>query len=1174
MGCVVTKDADEAAAASKGAQAAREHGAGEAGSDMVKSRLQDFAEEDAAGSAGSLTNGDFAFPAAAAEQMYPLERSHSGLDYSHPLDINFRSPSGRSQDFRTQSNASDLREYLEAQQVSLDGQQANFDDDAATSESKDSVDEVFYPMTLGPERPKEGSIFNAQGAPFPSNEDFRLQVLRNYNLLDTAPEPRYDRLTALAGKLFQCPVALVSLVDSKRQWFKSNVGLPGVTETDRCSSFCAYTLLPAYKSHYLLLNYFNVSSLNICLPKGQFGSKKKPCLIVRNATMDSRFNQNPLVTGAPHIRFYAGAPLLTSGGFVLGSLCVIDFKPRQFTQQEEDLLLSLAQLVVLEIEKHTQQLELQRMQAEKFEEDKKGLLLAIDAFSEGLVLCDLSQKGQPIVFVNEGWEKITGYTLKESVGLHCGSFLQGPLTDQATVAILKVACMEGRSASVEIINYRKDGTPFWNWLRIRPVITSNGTIVNGSSMDLNKRYYFGILSDCTVRREKELQLEKMRLAEVAKLASAKAKRQFVANISHEIRTPMNAIIACSQLLQDTCNLSNDQLELSMMIHGSGQQLLSLINDILDFSKASRRLSTGFLDAHKMELQMKEFDIMSCLDFCMEMLVLRCQKKGLDLSYNTDENVPLYIWADEVRLRQILTNLLSNAAKFTDEGGEVEVSVKARPRRRPSIELGGEMLQYGEVEPKDWEVLPNFEIEFCVRDTGIGMPAEFAHVIFEAFTQCDNSRTRKYEGTGLGMAIAKDLTERMGGRIWVETQLGKGSSFYFTIMAHGAKQPWATLSRHVTTETDRLTYETAMTALPTPLSGKRALLVGSTPTFHRMVGSILRAWGMVCVEATTEDEVYAALGEPGPSLRKPVTQTRPTFPQPSPPVTAAKDFEISSSLSRIRSRQSNEDSLVKHASTTEAGGNGGSGAFDVVLVDCPITSVEKKVAEDHLVNFAMEHEAALKFTQIGCQCTQGRVPTFLLLAKHTRSQTGIDASKMEVTGTLSRPVRINQMRKLLVDTLAKVQVVEKPKATHATVSTELSILIAEDNLINQKVLLKLLKGLGHADCETVINGVKVLEKMKDKQYDLILMDLQMPEMDGLTATRRLRVNFPVAEQPIVAALTADVGPGIEDECKEAGMNLYLSKPVRKAELEGVIAKVRKVKELEPEERARLAWLEVD
>eukprot|EP00850_Spirogloea_muscicola_P011535 SM000072S21169 [mRNA] locus=s72:106091:114236:+ [translate_table: standard] len=1165
MGCVVTKDAPEAAAASKDAQAAREHGAGDAGADMViKSGLQDFAEEDA-GSAGSLTAGDFAFPAAAAEQMYPLERSPSpsGLDHSHPaaglvvgtiltrsrlfqLDINFRSPSGRSQDFRSQSNASDLREYLEAQQVSLDGQQANFEDDAATSESKESVDEVFYPMTLGPERPKEGSIFNAQGAPFPSNEDFRLQVLRNYNLLDTVPEPRYDRLTALAGKLFQCPVALVSLVDSKRQWFKSNVGLPGVTETDRCSSFCAYTLLPA----------------------------KKPCLIVRNATKDSRFNQNPLVTGAPHIRFYAGAPLLTSGGFVLGSLCVIDFKPREFSQQEEDLLLSLAQLVVLEIEKHTQQLELQRMQAEKFEEDKKGLLLAIDAFSEGLVLCDLSQKGQPIVFVNEGWEKITGYTLKESVGLHCGSFLQGPLTDQATVAILKVACMEGRSASVEIINYRKDGTPFWNWLRIRPVITSNGTIVNGSSMDLNKRYYFGILSDCTVRREKELQLEKMRLAEVAKLASAKAKRQFVANISHEIRTPMNAIIACSQLLQDTCNLSSDQLELSMMIHGSGQQLLSLINDILDFSKASRRLSTGFLDAHKMELQLKEFDIMSCLDFCMEMLVLRCQKKGLDLSYNIDENVPFYIWADEVRLRQILTNLLSNAAKFTDEGGEVEVSVKARPRRRPSIELGGEMLQYGEAEPKDWEVLPNFEIEFCVRDTGIGMPAEFAHVIFEAFTQCDNSRTRKYEGTGLGMAIAKDLTERMGGRIWVETQLGKGSSFYFTIMAHGAKRPWATLPRHVTDGTDRLTYETAMTGLPTPLSGKRALLVGSTPTFYRMVGSILRAWGMVCIEATTEDEVYAALGEPGPSPRKPVTQTRPSFSQPSPPVTSAKDFEKSSSLSRIRSRQSNEDKLVKNNSTTVVGGNGGSGAFDVVLVDCPITSVEKKVAEDNLVNFAMEHEAALKFTQIGCQCTQGRVPTFLLLAKHTRSQTGIDASKMEVTGTLSRPVRINQMRKLLVDTLAKVQVVEKPKATHATLSTELSILIAEDNLVNQRVLLKLLKGLGHADCETVINGLKVLEKMKDKQYDLILMDLQMPEMDGLTATRRLRVNFPVAEQPIVAALTADVGPGIEDECKEAGMNLYLSKPVRKAELEGVIAKVCTVKELEPEERARLAWLEVD
>ncbi|CAI7919947.1 unnamed protein product, partial [Closterium sp. NIES-53] len=581
------------------------------------------------------------------------------------------------------------------------------------------------------------------GAPRPSNEEFRLQVLRRFAILDTEPNSRFDRITALAAQIFKCPISLVAFVEDERQWFKSTFGLPGVCETDRESSFCAYMLLP----------------------------NRNPCLVVRDALEDSRFVHNKLVVGPPYIRFYAGAPVTTSGGFVIGSLCVIDTVPHpEFSPEQESLLVALASLVTLEMDKHSQEIEVQRQQADKFEEDKRGLLLAIDAFSEGLVLVDVSQPRQPVVFVNEGWEEITGYSIEHVVGLHCGSILQGPGSNMTAVETMRKAVETGGSASVELMNYKRDGTPFWNWLRIHPVPPGSSFLPT----DKNQRYYFGILSDCTARKENEWQLESMRMAEVEREASMRAKRQFVANISHEIRTPMNAVLACAQLLQDAPNLTQDQVELVHMISGAGQQLLSLITDILDFSKQ--------LDAGKMEMHEREVSLWACLDFCMELLVLKSQRKGLDLSYNVDPSVPQWIWADEVRLRQILTNLLSNAAKFTDEGGQVEVSVSATLLPDPEREEG-EQQQQGEEEP--WRVLPWFEIQFSVRDTGIGMPPEFASVIFEAFTQCDNSRTRRYEGTGLGMAIAKDLTERMGGRIWVDTELGKGSTFHFTIHAHGS-----------------------------------------------------------------------------------------------------------------------------------------------------------------------------------------------------------------------------------------------------------------------------------------------------------------------------------------------------------------------------------------------------
>nr|AML77083.1 putative LOV domain-containing protein [Interfilum paradoxum] len=958
--------------------------------------------------------------------------------------------------------------------------------------------------------PGPDSEYDSKGAPKLPNEDFRVNVLRSYNILDTAPEARFDRLTSLAARIFKAKASLVTLVDSERVWFKSNVGFEGCDEVPRHTSFCPYVTLPT----------------------------SSPCLVVLDATKDGRFSQNPLVTGEPHMRFYAGVPLETEGGFVLGSFCLVDFEPREsFSQHDQELLIGLAKLAVQEIEKHNKAAELQRLQHKRFEEDKRGLLQAIDAFSEGLVLCDVSQKGQPIVFVNEGWEKITGYSAQDSLGQHCGSLLQGPLTSLETIETIRSACQEGRPTSVETLNYRKDGTPFWNWLRIRPVVGTNfgleGLGRNGGS-DGDGRYYFGILSDCTRRKEKELELEAIRLREMEAEASVRAKRSFVANISHELRTPMNAILACSQLLTDMSSLTDEQRELSRMIQGSGQQLLRLINDILDFSK---------MDAGKMELKCAEFNLWGCLDYCTEMLAMRCESKGLDLSYNMDESVPDWIWTDEVRLSQILTNLLSNAAKFTEEGGEVEVSVSAvkkSSRKRVSIDSADAPISprntNAKTYPEESANLPEYEIIIAVRDTGIGIPADFQEVLFDAFTQCDNSRTKKYEGTGLGLAISRDLAERMGGRMWVESMEGKGSTFYISIFARGSMRESSGAP---------LSPQQSLRRAPTPVTGKRALLVGARKSFQKMVGSMLKTWGVEITAAESLEDLQDLLGE----------------------------------------EESKANGTKKNGRVC-LDTNGLSRGFDVVLVDTFDLGrkAERKPGEFEFQNGSKDEarNRHLALVRASCQLAE-RWPTFLLTSKETRQLCSQSWRGMENVVFLSRPVRVNPFYATLSQTLAQ-QDPPSPLTTPRSLldmmashevggvaDQSLEILVVEDNKVNQRVLNKVLKSLEYQRIRTAGNGREVLKLLRQQPADVVLMDVQMPEMDGLTATTRIRADFPEDEQPLVVALTADVGNDIEKECREAGMISYLSKPVQKDQLQRLLAKCGYYKQ-HPLERKMLKWID--
>nr|AML77099.1 putative LOV domain-containing protein [Klebsormidium subtile] len=1022
-------------------------------------------------------------------------------------------------------------------------------------------------------RPGPDTEYDPQGAPKPSNEEFRVNVLRSYNILDTEPEPRYDRLTALASMIFHTTVSLITLTDSEITQWKSNTGFEGAPrEVPRWLSFCQYVILPSVD----------------------------PVLVVCDALKDGRFCKNPLVIGEPHIRFYAGAPLVTQGNFVLGSLCIIDFEPRdQFSAEEQEMLISLAQLVVLEIEKHTRALELQRLQVERFEEDKRGLLQAIDAFSEGLVLCDVSQKGQPIVFVNEGWETITGYSIQDVLGLHCGSLLEGPLTDIKAKQLIATACQEGSSASVEILNYRRDGTPFWNWLRIRPVVFPKGISFGGDGpADISSRYYFGICSDCTLRKEKELELEAIRLQELEAEASVRAKRSFVANISHEIRTPMNAILACSQLLTDMASLTDEQRELSQMIQGSGQQLLSLINDILDFSK---------MDAGKMELKASEFNLWGCLDFCMEMVVLKCENKGLDLSYSMDPSVPNWIWADEIRIRQVITNLLSNSAKFTNEGGQIEMTVSAKPCRRPGNSAPGSETDSPRAPPPPHEGLPAYDVTVAVRDTGIGMPKAFQAVLFEAFTQCDNARTKRYEGTGLGLAICKELVECMGGRMWVESTEGVGSTFFFTIRVHGSDVE--------SQGKPEVIANLNSGKPPTPLTGSRALLVGANESFQKMVTSVVSSWGVEVEVAGSVEELREKMD--GAGLGKGSGETQPGLPEISPTgegmrardeFTWPEDDTERKASGEAYSTDSKTDAPLRDATTPETAGASGlagvvclnervegeskesdnelgddmallrrlpslrlsvGGPFDVVIVDSMVWS---SAGED-----PAKRERATELMRLGCKYG-AKVPTVLLATKHEQE---LLAGSKAINGVtvLSRPVRINAFYAALLALIAHM----KPKTpitasnAAAALSSEgkdasLRVCIAEDNPVNQQVLIKLLKSAGYEDVRTAGTGLKLLKLLQEAPADVVLMDVQMPEMDGLTAAARVRALYPEERRPLVVALTADVGPDIQKECRESGMVSYLSKPIQKSVLEKLLSMCVHLK-ARPRGQAFVKWFDV-